>query len=328
MSKTRKATRAKLAAPMSTMSMRSRGTGYMLVSLCQTRPPRKLKLKRQRLLAEVPYVRFDPPSSGRPRSPLRVDDPAVLPDAYRPLGADENGTPHLPAWREDNQLRVWCWPCGEFHFHGGEAGPRVAHCWRPSPFEHRGYTLVEVGPYDPAEHKVIQAELRARLREQRQQAEAKAEAARQAERGRTPDAGVHAAGCTAAFDRLPDAQQRALRLYAQLGLEPMHNGRAVSQLRSDFQALAGFTVSNEAFAGALLAAGYQPTQRSSKDLPQWWDFPARPLQTRSTRNWAIYREGLRQALAALREQDDEVPLSALAPPPKRAQTHGRIWRRV
>ncbi len=40
-------------------------------------------------------------------------------------------------------LIFWCSYCDQPHIHGAEEGPRVAHCYKPTPYTETGYVLKE-----------------------------------------------------------------------------------------------------------------------------------------------------------------------------------------
>ena len=55
--------------------------------------------------------------------------------------------PSLPAWHHGSDLLTWCQYCRRYHWHGGPAGHRVAHCRTPaSPYARSGYELIDAGP--------------------------------------------------------------------------------------------------------------------------------------------------------------------------------------
>lgn len=55
--------------------------------------------------------------------------------------------PSLLAYREGNQLVLWCRYCAKWHYHGTNSfGHKVAHCYVPSsPYAITGYNLVDSG---------------------------------------------------------------------------------------------------------------------------------------------------------------------------------------
>jgi hypothetical protein len=62
--------------------------------------------------------------------------------------------PTLPAYTEPGTgfLRAWCPYCLRWHLHGQGAGHRAAHCrLTSSPLMTSGYTLIDAGPWNPAD---------------------------------------------------------------------------------------------------------------------------------------------------------------------------------
>jgi hypothetical protein len=63
-----------------------------------------------------------------------------------PETRDHDGTPILLARRKAGRLIVWCVYCRREHWHGTEAGHRIAHCTdKASPYRLTGY-LLRVAP--------------------------------------------------------------------------------------------------------------------------------------------------------------------------------------
>jgi hypothetical protein len=81
------------------------------------------------------------------------------------------------------------------------------------------------------------------------------------------------------YDELLDAEKAALQAWIQLAVEPADRAdmcRNSYGMKHDFEAV-GFYVTNGMFKGAMLAAGYQPTETTRNDInwkfrakPRWW----------------------------------------------------------
>jgi hypothetical protein len=85
------------------------------------------------------------PRKGRPggRTPSRGDGGA---------GGRLTSAPTVHAYRgPGGVLYTWCAHERRWHYHGAEAGHRVAHCvCLQSPYREFGYVLVEAGPFTAA----------------------------------------------------------------------------------------------------------------------------------------------------------------------------------
>jgi hypothetical protein len=69
----------------------------------------------------------------------------------------EHGYPILPAYRDGDQLRVWCDHEQKWHLHDTGDGFRLADCdCKDSPLMANGYEVHEVGLYEEAEVRRLQ----------------------------------------------------------------------------------------------------------------------------------------------------------------------------
>ncbi len=85
-----------------------------------------------------------------------------------------------------------------------------------------------------------------------------------------------------AYDALTDMAKAALQAWIQHAVAPAPartNAWSSSFLKQEFEAV-GFSITNGAFKGAMLAAGYEPKKRS--DAPDWY-FAVKPRALGSAR---------------------------------------------
>lgn len=54
---------------------------------------------------------------------------------------DKIDKPVIHAIKEKNNLKFWCKFCNTIHYHSQEEGPRVAHCFKDTPYSETGYFL-------------------------------------------------------------------------------------------------------------------------------------------------------------------------------------------
>ncbi|PLS84379.1 MAG: hypothetical protein CYG60_18270 [Actinobacteria bacterium] len=76
------------------------------------------------------------------------------------------------------------------------------------------------------------------------------------------------------YENLGPTEQAALRAWIEVAMKPAGRvGPSTSYvMKHDFEAAGGFYVSNGAFKGAMLDAGYKPVKRSDQN----WRFRQRP----------------------------------------------------